>query len=76
MSLYMAALMRETVDSCRDQSMGRFPGVVGTVDSTHKNKGTNGGTTGICVQEKVPCSSAASTLPPYKNSRKIYKKRT
>ena len=52
--------MRETVDSCRDQSMGRFPGVVGTVDSTHKNKGTNGGTTGICVQEKVPYSSAAS----------------
>ena len=53
--------MRETVDSCRYQSMGRFPGV-GTVDGTraHQNKGTNGGATGICVQEKVPCSSAAS----------------
>ena len=26
--------MRETIESFRDQSMGRFPGVVGAVDGT------------------------------------------
>ena len=34
MFIYIAARMRETVDSFRDQSMGRFPGVVGAVDGT------------------------------------------
>ena len=61
MFMYIAARMRETIDSFRDHSMGRSP-VVGTVDGTHTNKGTNGGTTGMCVQKKVPCSSVASNL--------------
>ena len=34
MFMYIAALMRETIDSFRHQSMGRFPSVVGTVDGT------------------------------------------
>ena len=29
--MYIAAQMRETIDSFRDQSMGRFPGVVGVL---------------------------------------------
>ena len=30
----IAVRMRETIESFRDQSMGRFPGVVGAVDGT------------------------------------------
>ena len=61
--MYIAARMRETTDSFRDQSMGRFPGVVGTVDGTLiRIRAPMEEPQAYVCRKKVICSSVPSNL--------------